>query len=106
MKLVQTVTQYITLKQSLGFRFQSERIILKTFCRTMGKIRMDQVKPVAVRAFLDGHGPVTRHWSRKWETLRGFYGFALARGWARRSPLPAEAPKVAVIFTPYPGFPK
>jgi len=101
MKLVQTVTQYITLKQSLGFRFQSERIILKTFCRTMGKIRMDQVKPVAVRAFLDGHGPVTRHWSRKWETLRGFYGFALARGWARRSPLPAEAPKVAVIFTPY-----
>jgi integrase/recombinase XerD len=101
MKLVQTVTQYITLKQSLGFRFQSERIILKTFCRTMGKIHMDQVKPVAVRAFLDGHGPVTRHWSRKWETLRGFYGFALARGWARRSPLPTEAPKVAMIFTPY-----
>jgi len=101
MKLVQAVAQYLTLKQSLGFRFQTERIILKAFCLAMGKIRMGQVKPVAVRAFLDGHGPVTRHWSRQWETLRGFYGFALTRGLARQSPLPAEAPKVTVIFTPY-----
>ena len=88
MKLVQAVAQYITLKQSLGFRFQGQSIILKAFCRTMGNIRVGQVKPAAVRAFLDGHGPVTRNWSYKWETLRGFYGFALARGWARRSPLP------------------
>ena len=101
MKLVQAVAQCLTLKQSLGFRFQTERIILKAFCLAMGKIRMGQVKPVAVRAFLDGHGPVTRHWSRQWETLRGFYGFALARALARQSPLPAAAPKVTVIFTPY-----
>jgi len=101
MKLVQAVAQYITLKQSLGFRFQTERIILNAFCRAMGKVRVGQVTPVAVRAFLDGDGPVTQHWSRQWHALRGFYGFALSRGLARRSPLPAQAPKVAVVFTPY-----
>jgi len=33
--------------------------------------------------------------------LRGLYRFALARGLARRCPLPLSAPKVAVPFTPY-----
>ena len=101
MKLVQAVAQYITLKQSLGFRFHTERIILKAFSRAMGKVRVGQVTSVAVRAFLDGYGPVTQHWSRQWHALRGFYGFALTRGLARRSPLPTEAPKVSVRFTPY-----
>lgn len=101
MKLVQAVAQYLTLKQSLGFRFETERIIMKAFCRAMGKVRVGQVTSVAVRAFLGGDGPVTQHWSRQWWALRGFYGFALTRGLARRSPLPAQAPKVAVVFTPY-----
>jgi site-specific recombinase XerD len=38
---------------------------------------------------------------RKWGTLRGLYRFVLARGLARRCPLPLNAPKVAVPFTPY-----
>src|SRR5207253_139959 len=53
------------------------------------------------RAFLDGRGPVTRNWSRKWVALRGFYDFAVARGLLRRPPLPAKAPKVEVMFTPH-----
>ena len=101
MKLPQAVEQYITLKQSLGFRFHTESQILKAFSKAMGKSRLGQIKPKAVRALLDGHGPVTQNWSRKWVALRGFYDFAVARGLVRRSPLPAEAPKVAVMFTPY-----
>ncbi len=46
-------------------------------------------------------GPVTRNWICKWTTLRGFYDFALARGWIRRSPLPLQAPKLEGNFTPY-----
>jgi site-specific recombinase XerD len=101
MRLRQVIEQYITLKQSLGFRFRAERRILKAFGKAMGKITMGQVSPVAVRAYLDGQGPVTPYWMRKWGTLRGLYRFALARGMARRYPLPQSAPKVAFQFTPY-----
>ena len=101
MKLHQTVEHYISLKQSLGFRFDTESQILKSFSKAMGKVSVGQVKPTSVRAYLDGSGPVTRNWERKWVALRGFYLFALARGLARQSPLPAWAPKVARSFTPY-----
>ena len=101
MKLRQVIEQYITLKQSLGFRFRTETWILKGFGKAMGKASLGQVSPAAVRAYLDGDGPVTPYWMRKWGTLRGLYGFALARGLARRCPLPLSAPKVAVNFTPY-----
>lgn len=101
MKLRQAVEHYICLKQSLGFRFRTESNTLKAFSQAMGKVNAGQVKPRAVCNFLNGHGPVTRHWICQWGTLRGFYRFAIARGWARRSPLPHQAPKVAVTFTPY-----
>jgi integrase/recombinase XerD len=101
MKPRQAVERYIRLKRSLGFRFETESRILKAFSHAMEKSSLGQIRPEAVRAFLDGRGPVTQNWIRKWVALRGFYGFALARGLARRSPLPARAPKVAVMFTPY-----
>lgn len=101
MKLRQVIGRYLTLKQSLGFRFGAETRILKGFGKAMGKVSVGQVSPVAVRAYLDGQGPVTPYWTRKWGTLRGLYRFALARGLARRCPLPLSAPKVAATFTPY-----
>ena len=101
MKLAHAVEQYINLKQALGFRFHTESRILHAFRRAMDQSSLGRIQPKAVRAFLDGRGPVTRNWSRKWVALRGFYDFAAARGLARRSPLPANAPKVAVVFTPY-----
>lgn len=101
MKLHQALEHYMSLKQSLGFRFATDSQILKAFSQAMGKVRIGQVKPTSVRAYLDGSGPVTRNWERKWVALRGFYRFALARGLVRRSPLPAWAPKVARAFTPY-----
>jgi site-specific recombinase XerD len=101
MKLQPTLMQYLTLKKSLGFRFHAESQILGAFGKKMGKVDLGQVKPVAVRAFLDGDGRVTRNWSRKWEALRGFYRFALDRGLVSRTPLPARPPKVDFVFTPY-----
>jgi site-specific recombinase XerD len=101
MKLRHAIESYIRLKQSLGFRFATDRQILKAFSRFMGKVRIGQVKPTSVRRFLDGNGPVTRNWERKWVALRGFYDFALARGLVRQSPVPVWAPKVARTFTPY-----
>jgi integrase/recombinase XerD len=101
MRLAQVVEQYLTLKQSLGFRYRSESKVLRALSRTMGPIGTAEVKPKAVRAFLDGQGLVTRNWICKWTALRVFYRYALARGLACRSPLPEHAPKVGQTFTPY-----
>ena len=101
MRLQQAVEQYLTLKRSLGFRYHSESKVLQAFSRAMGQIGVGQVKPKLVRAFLNGHGPLTRNWICKFTALRGFYHFALARGWTHRSPLPERAPKLGQSFTPY-----
>ena len=101
MKLRRAVEQYILLKQSLGFRFRVQSYALRAFSRAMGTVSVGQVKPATARAYLDGHGPVTAAWPQKWSILRGFYAYAVARGIARRSPLPAQAPKIAQTFTPY-----
>ena len=101
MKLRPAVEHYLSLKQSLGFRFATDSQILQAFSQAMGQVRVGQVKPTSVRAYLDGSGPVTRNWERKWVAMRGFYVFALARGLVRRSPVPAWAPKVARTFTPH-----
>jgi integrase/recombinase XerD len=101
MKLSQAIEHYISLKQSLGFRFATDSRILKAFSQAMGKVSVGQVEPTSVRVYLDGNGPVTRNWERKWVALRGFYDFVLARSLIRRSPVPTWAPKVAQTFTPH-----
>jgi integrase len=101
MNLHRAVEQYILLKQSLGFRFRTQSYVLRAFSRAMRKVTVGQVAPTSARAYLNGHGPVTEAWVQKWSILRGFYAYAIARGMARRSPLPLKPPKVPQTFTPY-----
>ena len=81
MKLEQAVAAYVASKQSVGMRFVTEARTLKSFCRTLGEVDIDHIEARWVRAFLDGNGPVTRFWHRKLDALRGFYRFAVARGY-------------------------
>ena len=101
MKLMQAVAAYVAYKQSLGMRFTTETRTLKSFCRALGDVDIDWIEPEQVRAFLDGTGPMTRFWHRKLDALGGFYRFALARGYACRSPLPTSVPRCAQAFVPY-----
>ena len=73
----------------------TEARTLKSFCRAMGDIAMAEIMPGRVHSFIAGTGLVTRFWHRKYEVLRGFYRFALARGHADCSPLPKIIPKAA-----------
>jgi site-specific recombinase XerD len=100
-KLHRAIEAYIRLRQSLGFRYRVQSYVLRAFGKKIGPVSLGQVRPVAVRAFLDGQGPVTELWSQKLSILRCFYRFALARNMVHKSPLPMRAPKVAVTFTPY-----
>jgi len=101
MKLMQAVAAYFAYKQSMGMRFATETRTLKSFCRTLGDVDTDQIEPESVRAFLDGEGPRTAFWHRKLDAPHGFYRYALARGYAARSPLPKTAPRFTQTFVPY-----
>jgi integrase/recombinase XerD len=101
MKLHEAVTQYVTYKQSLGMRFATEARTLKSFCRSQAGQELAQITAEAIETFIAGHGPPTRFCLRKHEALHGFYRFAIAHGYAERSPLPKSAPKIPDCFIPY-----
>ena len=101
MKLSQVVQQYVDLKQAMGSRFHTELVILKAFCKAMEDVPLAEVEPERVMAYIAGTGPVTRFWHRKHEALRGFYRFAMGRGYTQSSPLPEKLPRPARVFTPY-----
>ncbi len=101
MNLSPAVAAYVAYKQSLGMRFATEARTLKSFCRCLGDVEMNQVESERVDAYLAGNSPVTRFWHRKLDALRGFYRFALARGYATCSPLPKTVPEYPQAFVPY-----
>lgn len=105
MKLARVVHDYVALKQSMGSRFRTEAAILKAFCTALGDIAITDVESQQVERYLDGTGPVTRYWHRKYDALSGFYRFALGRGYVMHSPLPTTVPKRPQPFRPY-IFPK
>jgi site-specific recombinase XerD len=100
MMLSVLAAQYVAHKQSMGMRFHTEARTLQSFCRTMGDILVAEIAVDRVQAFIAGAGPVTRFWHRKHEVLRGFYRFAMARGYAASTPLPRIIPKPPQ-FVPY-----
>jgi len=101
MKLTAAVDEYVRHKRSLGMRFNTEARTLKSFCGALGDVSMAGVRPDRVYSFLAGSGPVTVFWGNKHSVLRGFYRFAVARGYATTSPLPNIVPKPACAFVPY-----
>ena len=101
MKLRDLVTQYVTFCKSLGGCCAKE-YVLRSFCRTLGE-RTDirSVRVESVCAFLAGSGPLTRNWHEKYYVLRGFYRYALSRGYVTSVPLPTTIPKRPPRLTPY-----
>jgi len=93
MKLSELASHYVAYKQAMGMRFDTEARTLRSFCRTMGDIAVADIAADRVHAYIAGTGPVTRFWHCKYGVLRGFYRFAMARGYAASCPLPKIVPK-------------
>jgi site-specific recombinase XerD len=101
MKLHALVEAYIDYKRSLGMRFVSDAAVLRSFCRAIGDVAVEEVSAEATLAFIAGSGPVTTRWRLKFYILRGFYRYALDRDQVAISPLPAQVPKLPPPLTPY-----
>src|ERR1700678_1404716 len=93
MILSEAVEAYITHKRSLGMGFRGEAVSLRAFVQSVGDCEMRQVRPLAVRRYLDGNSPVTSFWFAKYYTLTAFYRYAVARHYVRKSPLPYSTPQ-------------
>ena len=102
MKLTQLIVQYVKFRKSLGQKFESNEWRLRTFARFVGESAdIRSVKPHQVAAFLAGRGPLTRYWHVKYGALRGFFSYAVTRGYLSVSPLPATVPKQPARFVPH-----
>jgi len=103
MKLLSVVNQYIAYRQSLGECFVTYSTMLKAFVRAIGtKAALVDVNPESVSKYLVGTRPIiTSNWHEKHQALRGFYRYAISRGYTRTSPLPAVIPKRPQPLIPY-----
>lgn len=101
MKLRAAITQYIAYKHSLGMKFVSDGRVLKSFCRMQRGQELKTITPEQVATFLAGKGPLTSFWHRKHSALRGFFRFAMARGYIDCLPLPTHLPKLPRAFMPH-----
>jgi hypothetical protein len=65
----------------MGMRFCTEASNLKSLCRALGDVTLEEIRPDHMEVYLAGKGPITATWERKYSTLKGFYRFAVARGY-------------------------
>ena len=104
MTLLEAIDAYIDWRRGHGARFITSAWLLHRFCTHVGgDIDCGAVREEDVLGFLAGNGPLTRYRARKYGTLAGFWRYAISRGHATRSPLPArdDEPRTPEPAPPY-----
>ena len=104
MILRDAIDHYVAWRRAHGARFVTSVAVLDYFCKHVGgNIGCDAVDEAAVLSFLAGNGPLTRYRANKYGALAGFYRYAISRGYAARSPLPApgDEPRQPRSAPPY-----
>lgn len=102
MNLNDLVTKYVAFRRMLGERCHAAEEILQSFCRAVGPHKqVSQVRVKTVAAFLTSPGPITERWHKKHAALKGFFRFAVSRGYLDKAPLPTEVPKHVSPRVPY-----
>lgn len=90
MILRDAIDHYVAWRRAYGARFITSARALYQFCKSVPEqVCCDAVTEREVRRFLVGAGPLTRWRAGKYGALAGFYRYAISRGYATRSPLPA-----------------
>ncbi len=95
------IKAYLIARRAQGVQIRSGARTLRQFARETGDQPIDEVAPQAVAAFLRGHGTLSATWTVRFRLLAGLYRFAMARGYAKASPLPELKPKLPPPQTPY-----
>ena len=90
MILQDAINHYVAWRRAHGAKFKTSAAVLQRFSKHVGRtIDCDSVANADVLSFLAGRGPLTRYRANKYGALAGFYRYAISRGHATHSPLPA-----------------
>ena len=90
MILRDAIGHYVAWRRAHGARYVTSASTLYRFCKCVPEqVCCDAVAETEVLRFLTGNGPLTRYRANKYSALAGFYRYAISRGYATRSPLPA-----------------
>ena len=95
------IKSYLAARRAQGVQIRSGARTLRQFASETGNLPVDEVTPNAVATFLRGRGELSATWTARFSLLAGLYRFAIARGYATKSPLPALKPKLPPPQTPY-----
>ena len=91
MSLRDAVDDYIAWRRAHGAKFDAGTYLLHQFCKLAGgSTGCDAIAEADVLSFLSGKGPLTAYRANKHSALAGFYRYAISRGYATSSPLPAR----------------
>jgi site-specific recombinase XerD len=102
MNVSDLVTHYVTFRRTLGEKCRTNEAILRSFCRAVGPgTPLTQVRVQDVSAFLSGTRPVSSAWHVRYSALKGFFQFAVSRGYLGEAPLPAAVPRRPPKLVPY-----
>ena len=101
MKLKTAIENYIRHKENLGTDFEFTARQLRKFGQTMGDIDVQDISPVATKAFIFGKGPITQSLHFRYRTVRGLVRYMIARNYIVTSPLPHDIPKRPPEFVPH-----
>ena len=95
------IKDYLTARRAQGVQIRSGARTLRQFARETGDLPIHEVTSQAVSTFLQGRGKLSATWTARFSLLAGLYRFAMARGYATKSPLPELRPKLPPPQTPY-----
>ncbi|MDE0263302.1 MAG: tyrosine-type recombinase/integrase [Bryobacterales bacterium] len=100
MTLRAAIDQYIAWRRAQGAQFRSMAYLLRSYCRSVGDpVSCDEVSLEQAQGFLGR--PASSYQATKYYGLAGFYRYAIARGLATFSPLPAQGPQPTQPWLPY-----
>jgi integrase/recombinase XerD len=101
MKLQQGIERYVEEKRSAGIDFNEGKGSLASFCRHVGDIPLDKIRYDQVGGFLDGQSTSELTWIHKYNVLRSFFLFWIARDQIRSLPMPPRRRSPERTFVPY-----
>jgi integrase/recombinase XerD len=101
MKLREALQVYVDGKRLGGAAYEKGIQSLSAFCRRAGNVELNRITEHRVASFLDGPRTSAVTWRHKYNLLRNFFLFWVARNAMRAAPMPPPRPPVTTTFVPY-----
>ena len=101
MSTTSVIDDYLRHNRSLGKRFVAEQWILSAFGRSVGKVRLRDIRPAMITRFIHREGTSDETIAKKHRVLTGFFRYAVARRRLMASPMPSYERRRGKSFTPY-----